>query len=69
LSKNETRTRIWRAFLILFAVFLIFAGPTYVVYLTQKIGVSPAYSIAFGFALLILGIAIAYRLVKSGEIR
>jgi len=69
LSKHETRTRIWRAFLILFAVFLIFAGPTYIVYLTQKIGVSSAYSIAFGFALLILGIATAYRLVKSGEIR
>ncbi|HDI12192.1 MAG TPA: hypothetical protein ENF63_01210 [Candidatus Bathyarchaeota archaeon] len=69
MSKNETRTRIWRTFLVLFAVFLIFAGPTYIVYLIQKIGVSSAYSIAFGFALLILGIAIAYRLVKSGEIR
>lgn len=66
---HETRTRVWKAILILLAAFLIFAGPSYVAYLVQRIGVSPPYSIAFGFALLILGIAIAYRLIKSGEIR
>ena len=68
MSRNEMRIRIWKTILFLLAAFLIFAGPSYVVYLIQKIGVSPPYSIAFGFVLLILGIAIIYRLVKSGEI-
>ena len=68
MSRHERRTRVWKAILILLAAFLIFAGPSYVVYLIQKIGVSSPYSTAFGFVLLILGIAIIYRLVKSGEI-
>lgn len=62
------RIRIWKTILFLLAAFLIFAGPSYVVYLIQKIGVSSPYSTAFGFVLLILGVAIIYRLVKSGEI-
>ena len=66
---RETKVRLWKVFLILLAAFLMFAGPTYVVYLARQARVSPIYSIAFGFALLILGAAIAYRLVKSGEIR
>ena len=69
MSGHETKVRLWKAFLILLAAFLIFAGPTYVAYLARRGGVSPIYSIAFGFALLILGVAIAYRLVKSGEIK
>ena len=68
MSKHETRARVWRAILLLLAVSLIFAGPTYIVYLIQRIGVSYAYSVAFGFALLILGLAIIYRLIKTGEI-
>ena len=47
----------------------MFAGPSYVVYLVREIGVSSPYSFVFGFVLLILGIAITYRLVKSGEIK
>ena len=69
MSRREIKVRLWKAFLILLAAFLIFAGPTYVAYLARQVGVSPIYSIAFGFALLILGVAIAYRLVKSGEIK
>ena len=69
MSGRETKARVWKTFLILLAAFLIFAGPTYVAYLAQQAGVSPIYSTVFGFALLILGIAIAYRLVKSGEIK
>ena len=69
MSGHETKARVWRAFLILLAAFLIFAGPTYVAYLARQIGVPSIYSTAFGFILLILGIAIAYRLVKSGEIK
>jgi len=45
----------------------MFAGPSYVVYLVREIGISPPYSFVFGFVLLILGIAITYRLIKSGE--
>jgi len=68
MSKRETKTRVWKAFLILLAAFLIFAGPTYIVYLTQKIGVSYIYSVTFGIALLFLGLVITYKLVKAGEI-
>ena len=69
MSRHERRTRVWKAILILLAAFLMFAGPSYVVYLVREIGVSPSYSFVFGFALLILGIAITYRLIKSGEIK
>jgi len=67
LSKHERRTRVWKAILILLAAFLMFAGPSYVAYLVREIGVSPSYSLVFGFVLLILGVAITYRLIKSGE--
>lgn len=69
MSKHETRRRVGRAILVLLTAFLIFAGPTYVVYLTQRIGVSYAYSVAFGLALLLLGLAMAYKLIKAGEIK
>jgi len=68
MSKQETRTRIWKTFLTLIAAFLIFAGPTYVVFLIQEIGVSYAYSVIFGVILLILGLVIVFMLVKAGEI-
>ena len=67
MSKHERRTRVWKAILILLAAFLMFAGPSYVAYLVREIGVSPSYSLVFGFVLLILGVAITYRLIKSGE--
>ena len=69
MSRHERKTRVWKAILILLAAFLMFAGPSYVVYLVREIGVSPLYSFVFGFVLLILGIAITYRLIKSGEIK
>ena len=67
MSRHERRTRVWKAVLILLAAFLMFAGPSYVAYLVREIGVSPPYSLVFGFVLLILGVAITYRLIKSGE--
>ena len=67
MSRHERRTRVWKTVLVLLAAFLMFAGPSYVVYLVREIGVSPPYSFVFGFVLLILGIAITYRLIKSGE--
>ncbi len=67
MSRHERKTRVWKAILILLAAFLMFAGPSYVVYLVREIGVSSLYSFVFGFVLLILGIAITYRLIKSGE--
>ena len=67
MSGRETKARVWKTFLILLAAFLIFAGPSYVAYLVREIGVSPSYSLVFGFVLLILGVAITYRLIKSGE--
>jgi len=69
MSKQERRIRIWKAFLTLMAAFLIFAGPTYIVFLlTYEMGVSYAYSVTFGVILLILGLMIVFWLVKTGGI-
>ena len=69
MSKQETRSRIWKTFLTLIAAFLIFAGPTYVVFLVHEIGVPYAYSVILGVILLILGLVIVFMLVKAGEIK
>ena len=68
MSRQETMIRIRKTLLTLIAAFLIFAGPTYVVFLAQKIGISYAYSLILGIVLLVLGLIIVFRLVKAGEL-
>jgi len=57
------------ALLIVFAVLLIFAGPTYIVYaLNSVLGINYFVSIGSGFALFIIGLVLLLYLIKKGVI-
>ncbi|MEM2106039.1 MAG: hypothetical protein QXV21_06220 [Candidatus Bathyarchaeia archaeon] len=59
-------SRFWKTFLVVLAAFLTFAGPTYVIYLLQRLlDISFAVSVAFGFVLFIAGLALFWYLIKN----
>jgi hypothetical protein len=59
-------SKFWRILLVLVAVLLIFAGPTYVPYLlADLLKLDYAASIVFGFVLLIIGLALMWYLIRK----
>ena len=59
-------SKFMKVFLVLVAAFLVFAGPTYVPYvLTNVLNVNQAASMAFGFVLLIIGLALMVHLIRK----
>jgi len=72
-QKNKSRISIgldlssnfWKIFLVVLAVFLTFAGPTYVVYaLLHVLKMDYFVSMASGFALFIVGLVLLWYLIK-----
>ncbi len=72
-QENKSRTsirldlssRFWKTFLIVLAVFLTFAGPTYIVYaLLNVLKIDYFVSMASGFALFIVGLVLIWYLIK-----
>jgi hypothetical protein len=68
-SRNPVRldlsSKFWKTFLIVLAVFLTFAGPTYVVYaLLKVIKMNYFVSMASGFALFTIGLVLIWYLIK-----
>jgi hypothetical protein len=62
----DVSSKFWRTFLVIVAVLLIFAGPTYVPYmLADGLKVNYAASVVSGFALLIVGFALMWYLVRK----
>ncbi len=62
----DLSSKFMRVFLVLVAALLVFAGPTYVPYvLTEVLKVSQAASMVFGFALLIVGLALIWYLIRK----
>jgi hypothetical protein len=62
-------SKFWRTLLTLLSVFLIFAGPTYVVYaLAVLLEVNLVASFAVGFVLFALGLVLMWYLVKKKAI-
>jgi hypothetical protein len=62
----DVSSKFWRTFLVIVAVLLIFAGPTYVPYMLMDIlKVNYAASIISGLALLIIGFALMWYLVRK----
>jgi hypothetical protein len=58
-----------RTLLIVLTVFLIFAGPTYVVYvLLHVLELNYLISMGFGFALFVVGLVLLLYLIKKGVI-
>ena len=70
-SKSGTSIRLdlsskfWKAFLIVLAVFLTFAGPTYVVYaLLHVLKINYFVSMVSGFALFLVGLVLIWYLIR-----
>jgi len=59
-------SKFWRIFLVIVAVLLIFAGPTYVPYLlVDLLKVNYVVSIVSGLALLIVGLVLMWYLIRK----
>jgi FtsH-binding integral membrane protein len=59
-------SKFMKVFLVLIAALLVFAGPTYVPYVLANIlNVNQAASMAFGFVLLIIGLALMVYLIRK----
>ena len=65
-GRFDVSSKFWRVFLVIVAVFLIFAGPTYVSYLLFNIlNVNYVASIVSGFALFIAGLLLMWFLIRK----
>jgi hypothetical protein len=65
-GKFDVSSKFWRVLLMIAAVFLIFAGPTYISYLLANIlNVNYVASIVSGFALFIVGLFLMWFLIRK----
>jgi hypothetical protein len=65
-GRFNVSSKFWRVFLVIAAVFLIFAGPTYISYvLFDILDVNYVASIVTGFALLIVGLLLMLFLIRK----
>ena len=65
-GRFDVSSKFMRVFLVIAAVFLIFAGPTYVSYVLSNIlNVNYVASVVSGFVLLIAGILLMLFLIKK----
>jgi len=65
-ARFDLKSRPWKAFLVVLAAFLTFAGPTYVVYvLLNVLDISYAVSMVSGFVLLVAGLVLLWYLIKN----
>ncbi|MGC9346062.1 MAG: hypothetical protein ACP5ER_04645 [Candidatus Bathyarchaeales archaeon] len=62
----DLSSRFWKTFLVVLAAFLTFAGPTYMIYVFINIlKIDYAISMASGFVLFIVGLALIWYLIKN----
>jgi hypothetical protein len=62
----DPSSRLWKTFLVVLAVFLTFAGPTYIVYaLLTILKLNFAIAMISGFALFIAGLVLMWYLIKN----
>ena len=65
-GRFNVSSKFWRVFLVIAAVFLIFAGPTYFSYLLfDVLDVNYVVSIVFGFVLFIVGLLLMWFLIRK----
>jgi capsule polysaccharide export protein KpsE/RkpR len=65
-GRFDVSSKFWRVFLVIVAVFLIFAGPTYVSYLLFNVlNVNYVASVVSGFALFIAGLFLMWFLIRK----
>ena len=64
--KLDLSSKFWKTFLVVLAVFLTFAGPTYIVYaLLNAFKMNYFVSMVSGFALFIAGLVLVWFLIKK----
>jgi hypothetical protein len=62
-------SKFWKALLVVFAVLLIFVGPTYMIYVFESVlNINYFISVGSGFALFIFGLVLLLYLIKKGVI-
>jgi len=62
----DLSSKFMRVFLVIVAAFLVFVGPTYVPYvLVNVLNVNYVASMVFGVALLIIGLALMWYLIRK----
>jgi hypothetical protein len=62
-------SKFWKALLVVFAVLLIFVGPTYMIYVFESVlNINYFISVGSGFALFIFGLMLLLYLIKKGVI-
>ena len=63
----DLSSKFWKTFLVVLAVFLTFAGPTYMVYVVflKILKMDYVVSMASGFALFIVGLVLIWYLIKN----
>ena len=65
-AKIDLNSKFWKTFFILLAAFLMFVGPTYVVYvLINVLNMEYMLSMASGGILFIVGLTLLWYLVKN----
>ena len=65
----DSSSKFWKTFLVVFAAFLTFVGPTYMVYLFLNVlDLSWAVSMISGFVLFVVGLALILFLIKRNMI-
>jgi uncharacterized protein HemY len=65
-GRFNVSSKFWRVFLMIAAVFLIFAGPTYISYVLFNIlDANYVASIVSGFALFIVGLLLMWFLIRK----
>ncbi len=62
---TELNSTFWKVFLIILAVLLMFAGPTYLVLiLINALNINYGISMVIGFTLFLLGLSIMFFLIR-----
>jgi len=64
--RPDLSSKFWKTFLVVLAVFLTFAGPTYMVYVVflKILKLDYIVSMTSGFALFIVGLVLIWYLIK-----
>jgi hypothetical protein len=65
-TRFDLNSRFWKTFLLVLAVLLTFAGPTYIVYVVflRILKIDYIVSMASGFALFVIGLGLLWYLIK-----
>ena len=64
-DKTRFESQFWKAFLVVLAAFLTFAGPTYIFYVLQSVlDLNYFISMGLGISLFITGLILLWYLIK-----